>query len=116
MQNELLDIIRTANREFQEFIHHVARNGLSHDTLRRVEADNVRLRQFSAHLAVGARSARGAPEPANEFLSYMETLRTLRSTIGSLQSSLLAEKVRLDNIRANLRSARAWAASLRGIS
>jgi len=34
----------------------------------------------------------------------------------TLQFSLLTEKARLDNVRANMQSARAWAASLREIS
>ena len=120
MNDELLDIIRIANREFQEFIDQVAQNGAkvveSRGAVRRLEKVDLRLKQVSKYLAAGSRPSAQAPEASYETLKYRETLKTLRSTMETLQFSLLAEKARLENVRANLQAACAWATSLREIS
>ena len=120
MNNELLEIIRIANREFQEFIDQVAQSGEkvveSRGALRRLTKVDLRLKQVSKFLATESKSFAQAPEGAYEVLKYRENLRTLRSVMETLQFSLLAEKARLENVRANLQAACAWATSLREIS
>lgn len=120
MNNELLDVIRIANREFQEFIDQVRQNGErvveSRGAVRRLEKVDLRLKQVSKYLATGFSSATQSPEAAYEFLKYQENLKTLRSVVETLQFSLLAEKARLENVRANMQAACAWATSLREIS
>jgi hypothetical protein len=120
MNNEMLDIIRIANREFQEFIDQVAQNGAkvveSRGAVRRLEKVDLRLKQVSKFLAAGSQSFAQAPEAAYEVLKYRENLKNLRAVMETLQFSLLAEKARLENVRANLQAACAWATSLREIS
>jgi len=120
MNNDLLEVMRIANREFQEFIEQVAQSGAqvveSRGAVRRLEKVDLRLKQVSQHLAAGSKSSTLEPEAAYEVLKYRECLKTLRNVMETLQFSLLAEKARLDNVRANLQSACAWATSLRDIS
>ena len=120
MDKELVDIIRTANREFQEFIDQVVQDGAkvveSPGALRRLEKVDLRLKQVSEHLASAVKASAQEPEAAYELLKYRENLRTLRSVMETLQFSLLAEKARLENVHANMQSACAWATSLREIS
>ena len=120
MNNDLLDIIRIANREFQEFIDQVAQSGAqvvqSRGAVHRLEKVDLRLKQVSQHLAADSKPPTPGPEAAYEVLKYRETLKALRNVMEVLQFSLLAEKARLENVRANLQSARAWATSLREIS
>jgi hypothetical protein len=120
MSDGLLDAIRIANREFQEFIDEVAQSGAkvveSRGAVHRLEKVQIRLREVARHLAEEARSPTRTPEAAYEVLKYRENLKNLRGVMESLQFSLLAEKTRLENVRANLQSACAWAASLRDIS
>jgi len=120
MNNELLDILRMASREFQEFIDQVAQNGPkvveSRGAARRLDKVDLRLKQVAQYLAGESRSAAKAPEAAYEVLKYRENLKTLRNVMETLQFSLLAEKARLENVRANLQAACAWATSLREIS
>ena len=56
------------------------------------------------------------PAAAYEIMKYRETLLALRRHIESLEFSLLAERDRLERVRTNLQSVRAWATSLREIS
>jgi hypothetical protein len=120
MNSELLDAIRSANREFQEFIDQVAEDGekevASRKALRHLGRVNLRLKQISKYLAAGPRSSAKDPDAAYEILKYRENLKTLQRTMETLQFSLLAEKARLENVRANMQAARAWATSLREIS
>ncbi|HMD83649.1 MAG TPA: hypothetical protein VKO18_02980 [Terriglobia bacterium] len=120
MNNELLDIMRIANREFQEFIDQVTQNGAqvveSRGAVRRLEKVDLRLKEVSKFLAAESRASAPGPEAAYEVLKYRETLKTLRNVMETLQFSLLAEKARLENVRANLQAACAWATSLREIS
>ena len=119
MNNGLLDVIRMANREFQEFINQVSQNGAkvveSRGAGHRLEKVDLRLQQVSKFLAADSRSYLQAPEAAYEVLKYGENLKALRRVMETLQFSLLAEKARLENVRANLRAACAWATSLREI-
>jgi hypothetical protein len=120
MTYEPLDIIRMANREFQEFMDKVAQNGAkvveSRGAVGRLDKINLRLQQVSQFLAADSRASLRAPEVALEVLKYGENLKALRSVVQTLQFSLLAEKSRLENTRANLQAACAWATSLREIS
>jgi hypothetical protein len=120
MKNELLDIMRTANREFGDFIDQVNENGAkvveSRGAIRRLERVELRLQQISKFLAVGSKSPAQQSEAAYEVLKYRENLKSLRNVLETLQFSLVAEKARLENVQANLQSARAWAASLRETS
>src|SRR5208282_1555912 len=105
MNNQLLDILRIANREFQEFIDQVTQKGAqvveSRGAVRRLEKVNLRLKQVSQHLAAGSKSPAPEPEAAYEVLKYREKLKALRNAMETLQFSLLTEKARLDNVRAN---------------
>ncbi len=120
MNHELLDVMRIANREFQEFIDQVTQNGAqvveSRGAVRRLEKVDLRLQQVSRHLEAGSKSSALEPESAFEVLKYRENLKALRNVMETLQFSLLAEKARLENIRANMQAACAWAASVREIS
>ena len=120
MNNELLDVIRIANREFQEFVDQVARDGAkvveSRGGIRRLDKLDLRLKQVSTFLASEPSSSALGPDSAYEFLKYRENLKALRSAMEGLQFSLLTEKARLENVRANMQAASAWATSLRDIS
>jgi len=118
MNNELLDAVRTANREFQHFSEQVAQDGAkvveSRGAARLLAKVNLRLKEVAGNLA----TVRTSPEPetALEILKYRENLKALRNAMQTLQFSLLAEKARLENVRANMQAARAWAASVHDLS
>jgi hypothetical protein len=120
MNKELLDVIRTANREFQEFIDQVSQEGAkvveSRGAARRLEKVDLRLQQVSQYLATGSKSEAPESEAAYEVLKYRENLKALCKAMETLQFSLLVEKARLENIRANMQAACAWAASVRDLS
>jgi len=120
VHKELLDIMRIANREFQEFIDQVRENAgrvaESRGAVRLLEKVDLRLKQVSKYLTAGFSSATQSPEAAYELRQYGENLKTLRSVVEALQFSLLAEKARLENVRGNMQAACAWATSLREIS
>lgn len=119
MNDELLDVIRIANCEFQEFIEQVSQNGTkvvaSNGAAGRLQKVDLRLQQVATRLAELSRLSTPVPD-THEVLKYRENLKALRSVIESLQSSLLAEKARLENVKVNLQAARAWATSLGDIS
>jgi CHAD domain-containing protein len=120
MNNELLDVIKIANREFQEFIDQVSQTGSkmveSRGAARRLAKVDVRLKQISQYLTAVSGSTEPTPEEAYEFLKYRENLKALRNAMETLQFSLLSERARLENVRANMQAACAWAASVREIS
>ena len=120
MDSELLNLIRTANREFQDFTDRASRDGAkvvaTRGATHRLEKLDARLTQISQHLDAAPAAVADEPEAAYQFVKYRENLKALRSVLETLQFSLLAEKSRLDNLRANLQSACAWAASVREIS
>ncbi len=120
MNNELLNTIRLANKDFQDFIEQVAQKGEkvveSRGAVRRLGKVNLRLNEVSKSLSTGFRPPAQAREAEYEVLKYRDNLKTLRGVMETLQFSLLAEKARLENVRANLTAARAWATSLREIS
>jgi hypothetical protein len=120
MTDEPLDTIRIANREFREFIDQVEQNGTkvveSRGAGGRLYKIDLRLQKVSHLLAADSRLSLQAPEAAFEVLKYGENLKALRSVLQTLQFSLLAEKSRLENARANLQAACAWARSVREIS
>ena len=120
MDSELLNLIRAANREFQEFIDKASRDGAksvaSRGASRRLDKLDARLKQVSEHLDSAPGSTAHEPEAAYQFMKYRENLKNLRTVLDTLQFSLLAEKARLESLRANMQSACAWAASVREIS
>jgi len=119
MNGSLLDILRIANREFQEFIDQVAQKGEkvvdSRGAVRRLTRIDLRLKQVSNFLAE-SKPLPPTPDAEYEVLKYRDNLKSLRNVFETLQFSLLAEKARLENVRANLQAACAWATSLREIS
>ena len=120
MNEEFLEVMRNANREFQEFMDEVSRSGAgvvaSHGAFRRLEKVDLLLRQVSQCLTSASRASADTPEVALVVLKYRENLKALRNIMETLQFSLLAERSRLENLRANMQSACAWAATLREIS
>ncbi len=120
MNNELLNVLRSANREIQEFIDEILPMGAkaveSRGVAQRLEKVDRRLKQISYCLAALSRAAAQDPEAAGEVRKYRENLEALRTTLGKLQFSLCAEKARLESVRTNMQAARAWAVSLREIS
>ncbi len=120
MNNDLLEAVRLANLEFQEFIEQVAKNGAkgveSRGAIRRLRGVDLRLKAVSKFLSVGFKPFAQASESESEVLKYRDNLKTLRGVMETLQFSLLAEKARLGNVRANMQATCAWATSLREIS
>jgi hypothetical protein len=120
MNDEFLELVRTANREFQEFIGQTSQKGTkaieSRGAIRRLEKISLRLEQVSHYLTRGYRSLAEMGEAAYEIQKYRDNLKTLGPVIETLQFSLLAEKAHLEQVRGNLQAASAWATSLREIS
>jgi len=119
MTGELVENIRTANREFREFIDQAAQRSAkgveSRWVVRRLQGITLRLAQISEYLAA-SRPIMPAADAADDVRKYTENLKALRAVLETLQFSLLAEKARLETARANLRAACAWAMSLHNIS
>ncbi len=120
MNNQLLKVLRSANREFQEIIDEASQNGEpaleSRRAAQRLEKVDRRLTQISYYLAAVSRSAAQEPEVAHEVEKYRENLKALRGVMEKLQCSLRTEKARLENVRTNMQATKAWATSLREIS
>jgi hypothetical protein len=120
MNDELVDILRIANREFQEFIDRVSENGAkvveTRGALGRLGKVDLRLKHISKFLVTASQSSMQSPETAHQVLKYRETLKKLKNSMEALQIALLAEKTRLENVRANMQAACAWATSVREIS
>ena len=120
MNGELLEIVRTANHEFREFIGLVSQKGVkaveSRSAVRRLEKISLRLEQVSKYLTTDFRPFAPTGEIANEIVRYRENLKALGTVMETLQFSLLAEKARIEQVRGNLQAASAWATSLREIS
>ena len=95
MGGELLNIIRTANREFQEFIDKASQDGAkvveSRGAGRRLDKLDVRLKQVGEQLDAVAELEAPDPEAAYQLMRYRE------------------------NLRANMQAACAWATSVRDI-
>ena len=120
MNDDLLETLQSANREFQGFIEQVSQSGAkvveTRGAMRRLVKVDLRLKHVSRCLASVSKSFLQSPEAAHQVLKYRENLRTLKSLMENLQFSLLAEKTRLDNVRANMQAACAWAESVRELS
>jgi hypothetical protein len=120
MSDDLLETLQSANREFQEFIEQVSEGGArvveTRGAMRRLVKVDLRLKHVSKCLASVSKSFLQSPEAAYEVLKYRENLKTLKGLMEGLQFSLLAEKARLDNVRANMQAACAWAESVRELS
>ena len=105
MNNELLDIIRTANREFQEFIDQVSQkrreSGGDPGAMRRLEKVDLRLKHVSKCLAAVSKPSMESPEAAYQVLKYRRKPEDAENIMETLQFSLLAEKARLENVRTN---------------
>ncbi|MFZ0960080.1 MAG: hypothetical protein WAO35_04190 [Terriglobia bacterium] len=119
MNNNLLHVIRTANREIQAFIDLVSQDGAKvlefRAAGRRLTKVDLQLKQVARSLAA-PRSTTPTAKDELEVLMYRENLKALKNALETLQFSLLTEKSRLENVRANLHAACAWAMSLREIS
>ena len=120
MDDQLLGIVRIANREFQDFVDLASKNNAkvvaARGAIRRLEKVNHRLQQITQLLAAQPRSLEPTPDEAYQLLKYRENLKALHGVMETLQFTLLAEKARLENVRANMQAACAWAASLQEIS
>jgi hypothetical protein len=120
MTRELLHAIRVANRDFQDFIEQFSKDGSklveTRGAVRRLGKVDLRLKQVAQYLATATGTYAREPEAAYQVMKYRENLKALRTVIETLQFSLLAERARLEQIRANMQAASAWAASLREIS
>lgn len=119
MNHRLQNVMRVANHEFQEFIDQVSQGGAkvleSGGGGRRLREVDLQLKQVAQCLA-DPRSTPPTAEDELEVLKYRENLKALKNALETLQFSLLTEKARLENVRANMQAACAWATSLREIS
>jgi len=117
MDNTLLDVIRTANREFRNFFEEISRTDISvmksSSAPGRIEKIGRRLEQVGEILARTPRVSDLPSDGSREIAKYEENLKQLRTSLESIQYSLLVERSHLENVRANLRAASAWAASLK---
>ena len=120
MDESLLDAVRNANREFQEFIDLASNNNAqgmaTHVAVRQLEDVKHRLQQIAPFLSTQCRTADAAADEAFELLKYRENLKALRGAMQTILFSLLTEKARLENARNNTQAACAWATSLQEIS
>lgn len=119
MDARLVNAVRIANREFQDFIDAVANDGpniaKSAEAVRRLRKIARRLSQVDRYLA-HPKASPATPDSEHEILQYRENLKALKKAIETLQYALLAEKSQIENTRANMKSASAWAHSLRQTS
>ena len=120
MNTRLLEVVRIANREIQKLIDEISQNGAKivqrRGALRRLGRLSLRLKQIDHYLAEGPRPSAKQAESEHEILKYKENLKALKAALETLQSSLLARKSHLENVRANLEAANSWVASLRQTS
>ena len=119
MDTRLVKTVRIANREFQEFIDEVAKDGpnvaKTGGAVRRLQKIARRLSQVDRYLE-HPRPFPTTPESEYEILQYRENLKALKRVFETLQYGLLAEKSQIENTRANMKAASAWAHSLRQTS
>jgi hypothetical protein len=120
MNKELLDSIRAANVEFRNFAKLIARTGGEAGGVQRVYRNlskvHLRLKHISKCLAANRIASFESPEDAKEIQAYRANLQALRDTVEILQEKLLAEKMRINNVRSNVQAARAWAECIRTYS
>jgi hypothetical protein len=119
MDTRLVKTVRIANREFQEFVDEIAKVGpniaKTGEAVRRLQKIARRLSQVDRYLA-NPRPLPATPESEYEILQYKENLKALKRAFETLQYALLAEKSQIENTRANMKAAKAWAHSLRETS
>jgi hypothetical protein len=117
MSTELLDSIRAANREFQDFIVLVSSSAGNGNEIKkaigRLSKVHFRLKHISKCLASPLKLPLESPDAGDDVQRYRENLKVLKGIIESLQEFLFAEKSRLDNARSNMQAARSWAESVR---
>jgi len=120
MSDQLVNIIRIANHEFQEFIDEVANSGdkvaKTRGAVHRLEKVARRLGEVDQCLAQRTRSSLAGTESEYEVVKYRENLKALKGVLDTLQYSLLVEKSHIENSRANMLAASAWAQLLRQTS
>jgi len=120
MGDQFADIVRMANREFQEFIEEITKSdkkvAKTRGVVRRLEKVTRRLSQVNHYLTRRATPVLAQTESEYEILKYVENLKALKGILETLQSSLLIEKSHLETTRAKMRAADAWAQSLRQTS
>jgi len=115
-----LEKLRLANREFREFVEEVSKHGASPGqprlALGRIEHISATLVQVGQHLKQALRTPEHSEEFRRELQQYEERLREMKGVLERLQYSLLVERARMQEIRAHLEAASAWAAPLRQTS
>ena len=120
MGSALLDAIRKANQEFQDFIGQASESGgkvvVSRGAARRLQRINQRIQQVGRVFSARSPAAEWTAQELQQVVKYRDNLKSLRTVMETLQFSLEAEKARLENVRANMQAACAWAASVREIS
>lgn len=117
---KLLEAVRTANREFRDFVEKFSEPSLTQgqctEAARRLGRISLRLKQLERLLARRAEGDREANDINQAIVEYQENLKALKGIVETLQSSLLERKSRFEDAHTHLQAARAWATSLRQIT
>jgi len=120
LQATILQVIRIANREFQDFAERFSEQdpayGQYAEAARRLGKVSLRLKQVERVLARRAEGDQEEPELDQAVLEYGENLKALKKIVENLELMLLARKSRFEDARAHLQAANAWATSMRQIS
>ncbi len=119
MNDEMMNALEAASREFQDFVGQVSRAAANPAALPGVVSGlgriGFRLKHVSKCLAAAPQPfEKGSTDDA--VLTYCENLQALKASVEILRSKLLAERARLEKVRGNLKVARAWATSVRETS
>ena len=119
MDTRQVSAVRIANREIQEFVDQFTKDGPGTTktgvTVERLQEITRRLGQVDRYLAQ-SKASPPTPQSESEISQYRENLKALKRVFENLQDALLAEKSQIENNRANMRAASAWAQSLRQTS
>ena len=120
MDTAPLEVIRIANREFREFSDRfsVAGMGLEQclDASRRLGKVSLRLKQVERLIAQRLHTKQPEPGLDETLQEYGQNLKALKEIVENLESTLLARKTGMDNARARMNAADAWARSVRELS
>ena len=119
MDEALLESVRAANQELQQFIELACPDGKRReveDTVRRLSRVNLRLKHVSKCHAAAPRSFLESCSEGGEIQKYRDNLVALKRIVEKLQAFLLAERVRLNHRRFNVQAASAWADATRACS
>ena len=119
MDEALLESVRAANQELQQFIELACPDGKRReveDTVRRLSRVHLRLKHVSKCHAAAPRSFLESCSEGGEIQKYRDNLVALKRIVEKLQAFLLAERVRLNHRRFNVQAASAWADATRACS